>query len=171
VSSEVHHDVAPGALSYVSTRGSAPELGFADVLLAGLASDGGLYVPSRWPHLGPEVAPGAVRPYIEVAVEVMWPFVAGGIERAAFEAIVTDAYGTFETPEVTPLVELGDGHWLLELFHGPTLAFKDVALQLLGRLFDHELRRRPSTPVATGTPLTSSSCIRPGASRRCNDAR
>lgn len=126
-------------MRYVSTRGAAPELGFADTLLAGLASDGGLYVPAEWPTLDVPVDAGT---YAEVATAVMWPFVAGDVEREAFESMVADAYATFDHPDVVPLTELGDGLWLAELFHGPTLAFKDVALQLVGRLFDHELARR-----------------------------
>jgi threonine synthase len=137
-------------MPYVSTRGTAPVLPFTDVLLAGLATDGGLYVPDRWPRLGPAPTPGSPRRYVDVAIEVMWPYVDGTIERAAFEAIVTDAYATFETSEVTPLVDLGGGHHLLELFHGPTLAFKDVALQLVGRLFDHELTRRGERVTIVG---------------------
>jgi threonine synthase len=127
-------------LQYVSTRGAAPALAFGDVLLAGLAVDGGLYVPESWPQL----APGwddATRPYAEVAVDVMWPYVDGSLERADFERIVTEAYATFDHPDVCPVVPLDDLH-LVELFHGPTLAFKDVALQLVGRLFDHELQAR-----------------------------
>jgi threonine synthase len=127
-------------VKYVSTRGSAPVLGFADVLLTGLAPDGGLYVPEAWPTLAPEVWE-TVRPYADVAVDVMWPFVEGSVERADLEAMVADAYATFDHPDVCPVVELGDLH-LLELFWGPTLAFKDVALQMVGRLFDHELSAR-----------------------------
>jgi len=133
-------------MKYVSTRGSAPVLGFADVLLAGLADDGGLYLPATWPTLPPlEELRG--RPYAEVAVEVMWPFVEGDIDRESFERIVADSYATFDSPEVCPLVPLGTTAsgaplWLLELFRGPTLAFKDVALQLVGRLFDHVLTER-----------------------------
>jgi threonine synthase len=135
----------------VSTRGSAPELDFGDVLLAGLARDGGLYVPSEWPVL----APGALdrfasMTYADVAVEVMWPFVDGSIEPDAFAAIVSDTYATFDVPEVVPLVDLGDGLWLAELFHGPTLAFKDVALQLVGRLFDHLLTERGERVTIVG---------------------
>ena len=127
------------AMRYVSTRGAAPELGFSDTLLAGLATDGGLYVPAAWPELD---VPAEAETYADVAVAVMWPFVQGDIERDDFEAMVASAYATFDHPDVVPLVELGDGLWLAELFHGPTRAFKDVALQLVGRLFDHELARR-----------------------------
>ena len=139
-------------MKYVSTRGAAAELGFGDVLLEGLATDGGLYVPAEWPSLdGIDVD----RPYAEVAADVMWPFVAGSIDRADFDRIVAAAYATFETPEgsspdVVPVESLGDDLWLAELYWGPTLAFKDVALQLVGRLFDHELARRDERVMIVG---------------------
>jgi len=146
-------------VKYVSTRGDAPVLGFGDVLLAGLASDGGLYVPEAWPRLDPQVW-AEPRPYADVAVEVMWPFVEGSIDRPDFEAIVSSAYATFDHPEVCPVVELGDLH-LLELFWGPTLAFKDVALQLVGRLFDHELaaRQERATIIVATSGDTGSAAI------------
>ena len=139
------------SLRYVSTRGAAPELGFADVLLAGLARDGGLYVPEAWPSL-PVGSLGrfADLPYAEVATEVMWPFVEGAIDHDDFGALVGDSYAQFDSPEVVPLTELGDDVWLAELFHGPTLAFKDIALQLVGRLFDHELQRRGERVCVVG---------------------
>jgi threonine synthase len=133
--------VADAALSYVSTRGAAPSLGFTDVLLRGLADDGGLYVPARWPAQDLADLP-ADAGYVHVAERVMWPYVAGTINRDDFAAIVAEAYATFRDPAVVPLRDLGHGLWLAELFWGPTLAFKDVALQLVGRLFDHELTRR-----------------------------
>ncbi|MEY2405400.1 MAG: threonine synthase [Acidimicrobiaceae bacterium] len=117
----------------MSTRGSAPPLEFGDVLLEGLARDGGLYVPERVPPL-PDFEGG----YTDVATAIMQPF-AEGTDLAP---MVQAAYATFDHPEVCPLVELGDGLWVQELWHGPTLAFKDVALQLVGRLFDDELARR-----------------------------
>jgi threonine synthase len=135
------------AVRYESSRGAAPALGFADVLLAGLAVDGGLYVPEEWPKL--EIADRA-ESYTDVALDVMFPFVEGALTRDELGAMVVDAYATFDTPEVTPLVDLGDGLHLLELFHGPTLAFKDVALQLVGRLFDHELERRGERVTIVG---------------------
>ena len=133
-------------MKYVSTRGDAPVLGFGDVRLAGLAADGGLYLPEVWPQLPPLDELRGLS-YAQVAVEVMWPFVEGEIDRDAFERIVADSYATFDTPEVCPVVPLGATAsgaelWLLELFRGPTLAFKDVALQLVGRLFDHVLTER-----------------------------
>lgn len=138
-------------MRYVSTRGAAPELEFADVLLAGLAVDGGLYVPAEWPSLPVgALARFATRRYAEVATEVMWPFVAGSIAEDDFAAMVADAYTTFDTEDVVPLVDLGDGVHLAELWHGPTLAFKDIALQLVGRLFDHELQRRGERVTVVG---------------------
>jgi len=139
------------SLTYVSTRGQAPELGFADVLLAGLARDGGLYVPSSWPSITVgDLERFSSMPYADVAAEVMWPFVEGSIDRDVFVAMVADTYATFDVDEVIPLTDLGDGIWLAELFHGPTLAFKDVALQLVGRLFDHELTRRGEKVTVVG---------------------
>ena len=130
-------------MKYVSTRGDAPVLEFADVLLTGLASDGGLYVPEAWPALPPGVGGGpAGHPYAEVASEVLWPYVEGSMGRDELDAIVAEAYATFDHPDVCPLVEVEPRLWVQELFHGPTLAFKDVALQLVGRLFDRELTRR-----------------------------
>ena len=185
----------PQPLRYISTRGEAPALDFADVLLAGLASDGGLYVPEAWPPLSqvalPQVAlpqialpkdtlpeqnaqtapapaapssaasPPASTPsgtynpsgYPAFAAEVMWPFVAGAWEKDDFAALIADAYSSFSHPEVAPLVPLGDpadSIWLMELFWGPTLAFKDIALQLLGRFFDAELKRRSGQITIVG---------------------
>ncbi len=125
-------------MRYVSTRGSAPELGFADVLLAGLANDGGLYVPERWPTL----APSSAVTYVERAVEVMLPFVEPDLDELTLTQLCTEAYATFRHPAVVPLVQLDHRQWVQELFHGPTLAFKDVALQLVGRMFDHVLAQR-----------------------------
>ena len=133
-------------MRYVSTRGAAPVLDFGDALLAGLADDGGLYVPEAWPVLGD----GGRGDYVETAVEVMSPYVGDSVGADAFAAMVEDAYGVFDAPDVAPIVELSDGIHLLELFHGPTLAFKDVALQLVGRLFDHELDRRGERVTIVG---------------------
>jgi threonine synthase len=124
---------------YVSTRGAAPELGFADVLLAGLAADGGLYVPASWPSLPPlrrDVS------YATTAAAVVAPFIDDEIDIGTLRRMCEDAYATFRHPAVCPLVQIGPDDWLVELFHGPTLAFKDVALQLVGRLFDHVLGQR-----------------------------
>ena len=130
-------------MQYVSTRGSAPALGFEDVTLAGLASDGGLYVPESWPRFSAEdIRALAGLSYVETAVRVMAPYVAGSLSEDELRDLCTAAYGRFSHQAVTPLVQLDHQHWLLELFHGPTLAFKDVALQLLGQLFERFLSRR-----------------------------
>ena len=130
-------------MRYISTRGSAPVLDFEGVLLAGLAEDGGLYVPEEWPQLSAD----ALRDmrgldYVETAFRVTWPFVRGPIDADSYRRILTESYSAFGHPAVTPLVQLDRDLWALELFHGPTLAFKDVAMQLLGRLFDHVLAKR-----------------------------
>ncbi len=130
-------------MRYVSTRGEAPPLGFMDVTLAGLARDGGLYVPESWPALTPSTIAGfAGRPYAEVAVEVIRPFVGDAMSEADLSRLAREAYGTFRHPAVVPLSQVGANTFLLELFHGPTLAFKDVAMQLLARLMDHALAAR-----------------------------
>lgn len=133
-------------MRYVSTRGSAPELGFAEVLLAGLATDGGLYMPTSWPTLPVSSGTG----YAALASAVMQPYLNDEIDDAAFSQMCRDAYSTFRHPETVPLVEIGPNEWLMELFHGPTLAFKDVALQLVGRLFDHVLTQRNERVMIVG---------------------
>ncbi len=133
-------------MRYVSTRGSAPELGFAEVLLAGLATDGGLYMPTSWPTLPASSGTG----YAALASAVMKPYLNDEIDDAAFSQMCSDAYSTFRHPETVPLVEIGPNEWLMELFHGPTLAFKDVALQLVGRLFDHVLTQRNERVMIVG---------------------
>jgi threonine synthase len=124
-------------MRYQSTRGTAPELDFREVTLAGLASDGGLYIPVEWPRFtADQIADMAGLSYVETAVGVMAPFVAGSLSEDELRDLCTRAYGRFSHDAVTPLVQLDHRHFLLELFHGPTLAFKDVALQLLGLLFE-----------------------------------
>jgi threonine synthase len=127
-------------MRYISTRGTAPILDFQAVTLTGLASDGGLYMPESWPTLSTEqIAAMRGMSYVDTAVEVMAPFVEGTLTRDDLRTLCTEAYGRFSHAAVTPLVQLDGTHWLLELFHGPTLAFKDVALQLLGLLFERFL--------------------------------
>jgi threonine synthase len=123
-------------MQYESTRGQAPILDFRGVTLAGLATDGGLYLPMHWPQLSPETLEGlASASYLETAFTVIRPFTEGALTDAELKSLLADAYGDFGHAAVTPLVQLDNRQWLLELFHGPTLAFKDVALQLLGGLF------------------------------------
>ncbi len=136
-------------INFISTRGSGPK-SFEDVLLEGLAPDGGLYVPSSWPRLDMAALKG--KSYIEVAEAVMFPFVEGSIGKKDFRRILEETYGpeVFRHKDVAPLHKLYDNIHVLELFHGPTIAFKDVALQLLGRLFDHVLTTRNERVTIVG---------------------
>ena len=130
-------------MRYISTRGEAPPLSFVEAMLAGLARDGGLYVPESWPVFAPEQIAGlAGLPYPELALEILRPFVDGTIAEGDLARMISEAYGGFRHPAVVPLVQLGPRTFILELFHGPTLAFKDLAMQLLARLMDHVLRQR-----------------------------
>ena len=138
-------------MKYISTRGQAPALNFEDVLLAGLASDGGLYVPETLPTFSKEeIASWASLSYAELAYKVIHPFVAGCVEDDALKAMIDETYEGFNHNAVAPLKELNTNEWVLELFHGPTLAFKDFALQLLGRLMDYALAKRNERLVIMG---------------------
>lgn len=141
-------------MKYVSTRGNAPALGFSDAVLSGLARDGGLYVPETWPTFSlDEMREMRGLPYPELAIRLLAPFLGGEIDQKTFAAIVREAYATFRHEAVCPIVQSGPNTFLLELFHGPTLAFKDVAMQLLARLMDHILTERGQR--ATITAATS----------------
>ncbi|MFT6084066.1 MAG: threonine synthase [Alphaproteobacteria bacterium] len=130
-------------MKYISSRGQAPILNFDDVLMAGLGSDGGLYVPETYPQLSrADICSAALEPYTHTAFKIMYPFVKECIPEADFIALIETAYGRFHHQGVVPLTQLNQGSYLLELFHGPTLAFKDVALQLLGQLFNYTLNKR-----------------------------
>lgn len=133
-------------MRYVSTRGRAAELGFCDALLAGLATDGGLYVPQTWPK-NPTLAGST---YASKAASLMAPYVEGEIPQDVFAQLCATAYSPFRDPAVVPLVQIAPEHYLLELFHGPTLAFKDVALQLIGQLFDYVLTQRNQRVMIVG---------------------
>jgi threonine synthase len=127
-------------MRYISTRGEAPALSFADCLLAGLARDGGLYLPESWPQLTQaEIAAYAGQPFHAVAFDLIRRFTGGTIADSVLREATEAAYASFAHPAVTPLVQIGPNRFVLELFHGPTLAFKDVAMQLLARLMDHAL--------------------------------
>jgi threonine synthase len=138
-------------LRYVSTRGEAPDLGFEDVLLTGLARDGGLYVPGHWPEFTTrDWSDLHGRTYEEIAFAVLHPFIGGAVPDAALKRMIFEAYGGFGHPAVVPLKQLDDNYWLLELFHGPTLAFKDVAMQILARLMDWALEKRNARATIVG---------------------
>ena len=147
---------------YRSTRGQAPGLDFRAATLAGLARDGGLYVPDHWPQLSADdIAALAGLSYAETAARVLAPFVGDALTADALRDLCARAYGGFAHAAVTPLVQLDRQHWLLELFHGPTLAFKDVALQLLGLLFERFLagQARPLTVIGATSGDTGSAAI------------
>ena len=138
-------------MRFVSTLGEAPVLGFSDAVLSGLATDGGLYVPEIWPQISPgEIAAFAGKPYADVAFDIISRFVQDDVSSAKLRSIIDAAYATFRHPSVTPLVEIAPGRFVLELFHGPTLAFKDVAMQFLARMMDHILAERGSRATIVG---------------------
>ena len=138
-------------LRYVSTRGGAAAQDFTGVLMAGLASDGGLYLPEAWPQLAPaDWQALAGKPYAEAAFRVLRPFTAGALDDAVLARLTAEAYAQFDHAAVCPLVQIAPSRWLLELFHGPTLAFKDVALQLLGLLFEEFLERENGSLTIVG---------------------
>lgn len=155
-------------MEYVSTRGGAPTLDFEGVTLAGLASDGGLYLPGEWPRLTETQIRGMRGlSYPALAAEIMRPFVAGSLADDELDGLCETVYGDFGHAAVTPLVQMDEQQWLLELFHGPTLAFKDVALQLLGHLFETFLTRHDArlTIVGATSGDTGSAAINAVAGR------
>ncbi|MFN3077893.1 MAG: threonine synthase, partial [Alphaproteobacteria bacterium] len=138
-------------MKYVSTRGKAPVLTFEDVLLTGLARDGGLYVPESWPTFeAEEIRDLRGLTYAEMAVAVMLPYVGAAVTESELADIVDASYAGFGHGAVAPLKQIGPDQWLLELFHGPTLAFKDYAMQFLGRMFEHVLTQRGERVVIVG---------------------
>ncbi len=165
---------------YLSTRNTALRAGFIDVLMGGLAPEGGLYLPVEWPRLSDDTLRGLRgKPYADVAFAVLAPFVGGAIDDDDLKTILNDVYtphahphtGGFRHQSVAPLVQLDANQWVMELFHGPTLAFKDVALQLLGRLFDHVLKARDThmTIVGATSGDTGSAAIQ--GCKSCKNAR
>ncbi|MFY2824010.1 threonine synthase [Ruegeria sp. MALMAid1280] len=138
-------------MKYISTRGQAPELTFEEAMLTGLARDGGLYLPAEIPVMSQdEIAALAGLPYEEIAFRVMWPYVSGSFAENEFKAIIARAYEGFGHDARAPLKQLNENHFLLELFHGPTLAFKDFAMQLIGQLFQVALKRRGDRVTIVG---------------------
>ncbi|WP_276118903.1 threonine synthase [Pararhizobium qamdonense] len=138
-------------VKYISTRGEAPSLGFCDALLAGLGRDGGLYVPEQWPSFTKkEIRALRGQSYQDIAFTVLSPFIDGEIPDATFRAMIDEAYSTFRHPAIAPVVQTGANAFIMELFHGSTLAFKDVAMQLLARLMDHVLTERNERATIVG---------------------
>lgn len=155
-------------MRYISTRGAAPELDFAQVTEAGLASDGGLYLPKTWPRFSEnDIAALRGLSYAALARRVMRPFIGDSLSESELAALIDGAYAGFDDPAVTPLKRLDERLWVLELFHGPTLAFKDVALQFLGLLFDLLLKKsgRRATVVGATSGDTGSAAIAACAAR------
>ncbi len=149
-------------MKYVSTRGEAPDLSFADVVMTGLARDGGLYVPESWPRFSAgELASFEGLSYPDLAFRILMPFVGDDIAPDVFRKIVDDAYAGFHNPLIAPLRQIGPDHWLMELFHGPTLAFKDVAMQFIGPLLSHLLmeRNKKATIIGATSGDTGSAAI------------
>ncbi|MCA8894536.1 MAG: threonine synthase, partial [Amphiplicatus sp.] len=134
-------------MEYVSTRGIAPKVQFDAALLAGLAPDGGLYLPVSWPTISADFAD---MPFAEAAAVILEPFVTPWLDRKALLGMTTKAFSSFSHKDVAPLRQIDDEDWLLELFHGPTLAFKDVAMQLLGVFFDHALSQTGKRATVIG---------------------
>ena len=158
------------SIRYVSTRGQAPELNFEDVLLTGLASDGGLYVPNTLPTFSREqLADMQGMSYPDLAYEIVSPFVGDCIDETDLRAILNETYTEFRHPAVAPLIQLDHNQWVLELFQGPTLAFKDFALQLLGRLLDHVLSRRGEKVVIMGATSGDTGSAAIEGCRRCEN--
>ncbi|WP_097460776.1 threonine synthase [Mangrovitalea sediminis] len=155
-------------MKYISTRGQAPALGFEDVLLTGLAADGGLYVPELLPRFTlEEIRSWRGLPYSELAFNVMFPFVEGAIPADDFRAMLKETYADFAHPAVAPLIQIGSNEWVMELFRGPTLAFKDFALQLLGRLLDYVLEKRQQHVVILGATSGDTGSAAIEGCRRC----
>ncbi|MES2676580.1 MAG: threonine synthase, partial [Pseudomonadota bacterium] len=157
-------------MKYISTRGLAPALSFEEVVLTGLAPDGGLYVPETLPTFSQqEIASWAGLSYQALAFNVMKPFIAGTISDDEFKKIIAKAYSTFRHDAIAPLVQTAHNEWILELFQGPTLAFKDFALQLLGHLLDHFLKKRNQKVVVMGATSGDTGSAAIEGCRRCDN--
>jgi threonine synthase len=157
-------------VKYISTRGQAPALSFEEVVLTGLAPDGGLYVPETIPSFSQEeIASWAGLSYQELAFKIMQPFVAGALSDAEFKQLIDEAYSSFRHDAIAPLVQTGHNEWVLELFQGPTLAFKDFALQFLGHLLDHLLKKRNQKVVVMGATSGDTGSAAIEGCRRCDN--
>lgn len=157
-------------MKYISTRGNAPELNFEQVLLTGLATDGGLYVPASLPEFSADqISSWAGLAYHELAFEIVSPFVGDCIPDDDLRAILAETYKNFSHPAIAPLIQLDRNEWILELFQGPTLAFKDFALQLLGRLLDYFLKKRNQRVVIMGATSGDTGSAAIEGCRRCDN--
>lgn len=157
-------------MKYISTRGQAPALNFEQVLLTGLAPDGGLYVPEQLPQFSQqEIASWAGLPYADLAFKIVQPFVGDSIPPDDLKAIIDETYVEFRHPAIAPLVQLGNNEWVMELFQGPTLAFKDFALQLFGRLLDYLLARRHQKVVIMGATSGDTGSAAIQGCKRCEN--
>ena len=159
-------------MHYISTRGDAPSLGFSDALLTGLALDGGLYLPAEWPQFSrKDIRALRGSSYQDIAFRVLLPFVEDDIPAEDFRSMIDEAYASFRHPAIVPLVQSGANSFIMELFHGPTLAFKDVAMQLLARLMDYALERRNQRATIVGATSgdTGGAAIEAFAGRRNSD--
>ncbi|WP_024459914.1 threonine synthase [Marinimicrobium sp. LS-A18] len=157
-------------MKYISTRGQAPALDFEDVVLTGLAPDGGLYVPETLPEFSQEeIASWAGLSYEELAFKIMAPFVSGAVSDAELKQIISEAYSSFRHDAIAPLVQTAHNEWILELFQGPTLAFKDFALQFLGHLLGHLLKKRQQKVVVMGATSGDTGSAAIEGCRRCDN--
>lgn len=157
-------------MKYISTRGQAPALNFEEVVLTGLAPDGGLYVPETLPEFSrEEIASWAGLSYRELAFKIMSPFVAGAVSDDELKQIIAESYSSFRHPAIAPLVQTGHNEWILELFQGPTLAFKDFALQFLGHLLDHLLKKRNQKVAVMGATSGDTGSAAIEGCRRCDN--
>lgn len=157
-------------MKYISTRGQAPALGFEEVLLTGLAADGGLYVPESLPQFSTQdIQAMATLDYPALARRIIEPFVADAIPTTDLKAVIDETYAEFRHNAVAPMVQVGANQWVLELFHGPTLAFKDFALQLLGRLLDYVLERRHQKVVIMGATSGDTGSAAIEGCKRCKN--
>ena len=157
-------------MKYISTRGGGQSKSFEEVILTGLAPDGGLYVPAQFPHFSrQEIASWSSLSYQELALKIISPFVDGAIPEHDLEKIIVKSYSTFRHDDIAPLVKTGDNEWILELFHGPTLAFKDFALQFLGNLLDYTLEKRQQKVVIMGATSGDTGSAAIEGCRRCKN--
>ena len=154
-------------MRYISTRGGCPPKTFEEVVLTGLAPDGGLFVPSAIPHFSlEEIASWRSLSYQQLAFRVMRPYVGDCIPEDDLQTLINRAYANFRHAAIAPLVQTGDNEWILELFHGPTLAFKDFALQFLGHLLDYSLQKRDQKVVIMGATSGDTGSRKSMAERR-----